>query len=81
MNWEDIKDIWFSQNGVCPATSMLLDPTANNPLLLPSIDRKDSTLGYTRENVQIVVRAYNYMKNACTEEQAQEIVRLLKNSH
>jgi hypothetical protein len=53
--------------GVCEATGLPFDMAPGpdkhhaNPWA-PSLDRRDSSKGYTQSNVQVVVSAYNYAK-------------------
>lgn len=56
--------------GKCSKTGILFDFTNMdyNPYA-PSIDRIDSSLGYTNENTQAVCLIYNFCKNKFTEEQ------------
>lgn len=54
--------------GICEVTGLPFDmaPGPNkhhaNPWA-PSLDRRDSSKGYTEDNVQVVVAAYNYAKS------------------
>lgn len=59
--------------GVCEATGMKFDFEPQSGFKLknpfsPSLDRADSTLGYTPENTRVVSTIYNYAKNEWTEE-------------
>ena len=44
------------------------EPNAANPHLPPSLDRKDSNLGYVAGSLQIVTRAANFFKSASDEQ-------------
>ena len=64
---QDIKDIWDRQDGLCFYTRKQLIipntfPEYDSNKLSPSIDRIDSSLPYTKENIQIVLKIVNYMK-------------------
>ena len=69
---------WIIQrltNGFCEVTGLpfVLDANANTSSsnmkpFSPSVDRKDSNLGYTKENSQLVVWIYNTAKNSFTHE-------------
>lgn len=58
--------------GICEVTGLAFDmkPGPNkhhaNPWA-PSLDRRDSSKGYTPDNVQVVVAAYNYAKSEWSE--------------
>lgn len=61
------------RRGVCERTGIAFDlePHATlkiNPMA-PSLDRIDSFQGYTDENIQVVVAAYNIGKNQMSDEQ------------
>lgn len=58
---DDLVDIWRKQNGKCALTGIAMTHEAG--LKSASIDRKDSILGYTLENVQLVCKTINLGKN------------------
>jgi hypothetical protein len=71
----DLKRQWDKQAGVCPYTGWELE----NPLTSKwrkldshparaSLDRVDSSLGYTPNNIQFVAVIANYAKNSFGEE-------------
>jgi len=62
--------------GVCEATGIPLDfsRVSYNPYS-PSIDRIDSSRGYTDDNVQVVCMIYNFCKNAFTTEQVTKFLK------
>lgn len=69
------------QRMTCEATGLPLDlersgKTNYNPWA-PSIDRKDSTKGYTFDNVQLVCVAYNVAKGEWTEDVLMILVKAL----
>ena len=43
-----------------------------------SLDRKDSNLGYIKENIHFISIAMNHLKNSMSEENMQEILTILK---
>ena len=43
-----------------------------------SLDRKDSSIGYIKSNIQFISIAMNHLKNNMTEEQMQEMLAVLK---
>ena len=52
--------------GRCQATGIAFDLDSSRGPWRPSIDRKDNTIGYTPDNVQIVVYIYNVAKSHYT---------------
>lgn len=80
---QDLKDLYESQNGICPYTGwMLVLPPSTSVYgatgiwqLTPncaSLDRIDSSQGYTLKNVQFVSYMANIAKNKFTHEQMVE---------
>ncbi|MBR8835562.1 MAG: hypothetical protein DSM106950_16500 [Stigonema ocellatum SAG 48.90 = DSM 106950] len=73
----DLKLLWETQKGICPYTGwnlVLLPCTThyeNTPLTTnrASVDRIDSSKGYTVNNIQFVAVIANFAKNAFTEEE------------
>lgn len=71
---EDLKSQWDKQQGKCPYTGWdLLSPatTAGKIPRTPnraSVDRIDSTLGYTKDNIQFVSLMAQFAKNDWTPE-------------
>jgi hypothetical protein len=65
----DLDTSWVEERlskGVCSVTQLpfvlIRGATRKHPMA-PSIDRIDSTLGYTKENCRLVVTIYNFAKN------------------
>lgn len=71
LSWEPVAAAIAS--GRCAATGLPFDlkpgPDKHhaNPWA-PSLDRRDSSKGYIRDNVQVVCTAYNYAKSEWSEE-------------
>lgn len=68
----DLQEQWNKQNGKCPYSGVsLLIPTYknnhNNPIYTASVDRIDSSKGYTPDNIQFVSTCINYMKNTMSD--------------
>jgi YHS domain-containing protein len=71
-----LKLLWEKQKGICPYTGwnlVLLPCTTDYESTLlttdrASVDRKDSSGGYTFDNIQFVAVIANYAKNAFTEQ-------------
>lgn len=76
---EDLKNQWEKQQGICVYTKMLmlLYPTTTQAALykhdkspwLASLDRIDSSKGYTKDNIQFVTMFANYAKNSFTHDE------------
>ncbi len=71
------------QEGTCHATGLPFDmapaarPGARNPYA-PSLDRVDSSLGYTPENTRLVVWAFNAMRNEFGDDVLDTVFRAWK---
>jgi len=70
-------DLWEKQKGCC-AISNLPMTTKFNSLYSCSIDRIDSTKGYTEDNVQLLCKAINYAKGHSSREEFTEFMARLK---
>jgi len=74
---EDLQTIWANQKGLCAVTGIPMEKiratkTTRNRyknLFKASLDRIDSELGYTKENVRMVCAHVNVMKMDLTDEQ------------
>ena len=79
---QDLKDVFDSQNGICYYSKVklttVLKSGKNNPIYTMSLDRKDSSIGYIKSNIQFISIAMNHLKNNMTEEQMQEMLAVLK---
>jgi hypothetical protein len=79
---EDLKQTWEEQRGICPYSKVQLRFVSktgrNNPIYAMSLDRKDSSLGYVKGNIQFISIAMNLMKNSMSEEEMQELLMILK---
>ena len=69
-------DVYIRQNGMCAITGrrMVWDSRGERCPDLISIDRIDSSRGYTPDNVQLVTIAANKAKNDLTEREFDELV-------
>ena len=71
----DLKNQWDRQNGICPYTgwSLILPKTSNErpkkTIDRASLDRIDSSRGYTKDNIQWVSLAIQYAKHTWTNEE------------
>ena len=61
---EDMWEQWEKQNGKCNLTGveLVIKNITSAKKANASIDRIDSSLGYTKDNIQFVHRTINYMK-------------------
>jgi len=70
----DLKEQWDSQGGRCPYTGieLILRPARKRGGKDPyqaSVDRIDSSLGYTPGNIEFVALWVNYAKNSWSREE------------
>jgi len=67
--------------GVCQKTGikLIIDGTKNNPYS-PSVDRIDNSVGYTKENIQIVCAIYNFCKNQFSDDDVLEFIKRFSNN-
>lgn len=78
INVEDIKAI-YPVDGCCPIFGMKLEFNgAGFRDSSPSIDRIDSTKGYTRDNIQIISWKANRIKGAASLQDLEMLVAYLK---
>lgn len=78
---EFLKTLWDKQNGICPYTGIkmilpknTLDNTKIRSLKKASLDRINSKIGYTEDNVEFVCMAINGAKNSFTKEEMKEFI-------
>jgi hypothetical protein len=64
---EEIAALLKRQKNCCALSGYEFRPGEANLHLRPSLDRKDSSLGYVAGNLQIVTRAANFFKSASDE--------------
>jgi hypothetical protein len=64
---EEIASLFQAQKDRCALSGYKFQVSQNNSHLRPSLDRKDSGLGYVAGNLQIVTRAANFFKSASDE--------------
>lgn len=63
--WDYLKELWIRQEGRCSISNINMTFIMNNGRVSTnvSLDRKDSSKGYIKGNVQLVCMAVNQMKN------------------
>lgn len=75
LDWEitadDIADLYEEQDGKCALTGwdISFPEVGHHQLSTVSIDRIDSSFGYLKENVQLVDKRVNMMKQAYSQEE------------
>ena len=79
---EDLKQVWESQNGICPYLGIKLQINSygkikKDPITSASLDRIDSSKGYINGNIQWISRAVNFMKNDMSEDELFKIFDLI----
>lgn len=65
---DEIADLLSEQSYKCALTDYDFRRSSNNTHLKPSLDRKNSSLGYVADNLQIVTRAANFFKSASDDQ-------------
>jgi hypothetical protein len=68
--------LYLSQSKRCALTNLEFLPNDDSEWSFHrtiSIDRKDSSIGYLKSNVQLVCQAVNYLKSNMTDDQVQTI--------
>jgi len=68
---DDIADLYGEQKGLCALTGWgIAFPECGHPQTsLASIDRIDSSFGYLKENIQLVDKRVNMMKQQYSQEE------------
>lgn len=84
---DGLKCIWENQKGICPYTNIKLRLKLHsdkallvfdNPFEFASLDRIDSNLGYTLDNVEFISVGINYLKSNFTKEQTISFINIIK---
>ena len=60
--------------GLCPLLGIRIIPNARDRCHSPSLDRVDSTRGYTPDNIQVISSRANTLKNDATLEEMETLV-------
>ena len=84
---EYLKELWESQNGICPFTGFELeartyDGKSDNPLNIKSasLDRIDNSKGYVEGNVRFVSVMFNFARNTFSDEEVIEFAQAVVNN-
>lgn len=78
---KELKEVWDKQKGICTYSKVkLITPTKgrNNRIFTASLDRINSSIGYTKENIQFISINMNYLKNDMSHEEMLNYLLLLK---
>ena len=81
---DDLKRVWEIQQGVCFFSGVKLELSSytkinKNPLYAASLDRIDSSKGYSLDNIRWVSRAINWMKNDMSDDMVYEFLEIIRN--
>lgn len=81
---EDLQSQWETQKGICFFSGVKLELSSytkinKNPIYAASLDRIDSSKGYTQDNIRWVSRAMNWMKNTMSDDMVYELMDIIKN--
>ena len=80
---KQMKEVWDNQQGICVYSKVKLEiadyKKENNPIYTISLDRIDSNLSYTKENIQFISVAMNYLKNKMSHKEMLLILNILRN--
>ena len=83
LDLEFLKNLWNEQDGKCAITNLPLElksgdrQTEGTNAFVVSVDRIDSSLGYTKDNTQLVCFAVNQIKSNFTENQFKFWIRTI----
>ena len=86
LDWEitvdDIADLYEEQEGLCALTCWpIVFPEVGHPQLTTvSIDRIDSSFGYLKENIQLVDKRVNMMKQSYSQEEFVMVCRAVSDN-
>lgn len=77
-----VKGLFSQQRGRCFYTGIRFEITAEKRgMRRPSLDRRDSSKGYTRDNLVLCLVAVNYAKNDWSEEAFIGLLDLIRRHH
>lgn len=82
---EDLRDVFEQQEGKCALSGLLLTTLGlrckgvSYSKGTASVDRKDSSRGYSRDNIQWVHKDINFMKRTMSDAKFVEMCRLVAN--
>lgn len=74
---DDLSDLIISQDNKCFYSGIEFNPDDEH--YTPSIERVDSSRGYVKDNIRLIVNCINYMKNDMSEEKFFEVINIIYN--
>jgi len=79
---DDLIDQWNIQKGICEFTGVQLilssySKIKKDPIFSASVDRIESSKGYSKNNIRWVSRSINWMKNEMSDEMTWKLCRLI----
>lgn len=82
---KNLMEKWEEQEGKCAYTGIKMELRTRSKesefrLRQASVDRIDSSKGYTRDNTEIVCLGINYMKHVCSKEDTIKFLDLIKSA-
>lgn len=77
LSLEFLKELWEKQNGICPYTGIKMEfnLNGNRRPRAASLDRIDSSEGYTQNNVEFVCEFINLGKNGFNKSDVQKFLQ------
>lgn len=80
-----LMEIWNEQKGKCAYTDVILTQPnhknkGENKIYTASVDRKDSSKGYVKGNIQYVSISINYMKSTLSDIEMKKFISIVKES-
>jgi hypothetical protein len=78
-----LKQLWNKQKGLCALTGLTMQHSIGKGKLFNnlSIDRIDSSKGYTKDNVQLVCSVVNRIKSDLSLEELYNVCKLIINNY
>lgn len=76
-----LKELWKQQQGKCAISGIdiyLRKYNQTKSLYIASLDRKDSTIGYIKDNVQFVAMGINYAKNGFSDSEMKDFIETIR---
>ena len=81
IDFDFLQKLWNIQNGKCAVTGLQMDLNSGTIYkknsFIVSVDRKNSSLGYTKDNIQLVCFAVNQIKSDFTDEEFEFWIRTI----
>jgi hypothetical protein len=75
-----LYDLWVKQKGLCYYSGVGMSLDKNEKIKLISVDRKDSSLGYSEDNIVLCTYIFNSFKFSFTLEEITDFIKELKNN-